>query len=102
MHLIALHPKLIFRRALKKALMVIENRSDQTQYFGKIFPSPSGLTLHIDFYLHFQESFQNALWIVLALTSAFFSAPDSGPKNVLEIMYFTLFSKSLTKIWNKS
>ena len=56
MHLLTVHPKFIFRGTLKKALMVPEDRSYQTQYFAKIFPSPLVLTLQIHFYLHFQES----------------------------------------------
>ena len=45
LHLFKVHPKLIFRGGLKKALMVPENRSYQTQYFAKIFPSPLALML---------------------------------------------------------
>ena len=59
--LLTVHPKLIFRGALKKALMVPEDRSYQTQYFAKIFPSPLASTLHIHFYLHLKESSENAL-----------------------------------------
>ena len=56
MYLLTVHPKLIFRGALKKALMVPEDRFYQTQYFSKIFPSSLVLTLQMHFYLHFQES----------------------------------------------
>ena len=56
LHLLTVHPKLIFWSTLKKALMVPEDRSYQTQYFAKILLSPLALTLEIHFYLHFQES----------------------------------------------
>ena len=62
LHLLTLiSPKLIFRAALRKAFMVPVDRSYQTQYFAKIFPSPLASTLHIHFYLHFKESSENAL-----------------------------------------
>ena len=61
LQLLTMHPKLIFRSALKKALMVPDRRSHQIQYFTKIFPSPLILTWHIHFYLHFQESNWNEL-----------------------------------------
>ena len=61
MHLLTLHSKLIFRVALKKALMVPEDRSYQTQYFAKIFPSPLASTLHIHFDLHLKESSETEL-----------------------------------------
>ena len=48
-----LHSKLVFRGALKEALMVPEDRSYQFQYFAKIFPSPLALMLQIHFYLYF-------------------------------------------------
>ena len=60
-HLLTVHPKLIFRGTLKKAPVVTEGRSYQTQYFAKIFPSPLASSLQIHFYLHFQESSWNAL-----------------------------------------
>ena len=53
LHLLTVHPKLIFRGALKEALMVPEDRSYQTQYFAKIFPSSLALMLQIHFYLYF-------------------------------------------------
>ena len=53
LHLLTLHSKLIFRGALKEALMVPEDRSYQFQYFAKIFPSPLALMLQIHFYLYF-------------------------------------------------
>ena len=56
LQLLTVHPKLIFWGALKRALMVPEDRSYQTQYFANIFPSSFALTLQIHFYLHFQES----------------------------------------------
>ena len=59
--LLTVHTKLIFRGAQRKALMVSEDRSYQTQYFAKISPSPLALTLQMNFYLHFQESAENAL-----------------------------------------
>ena len=95
--LLTVHHKLIFRGALKKALMVPEDRSYQTQYFAKIFPSPLASTLHIHFYLHLKESSENALWIAIALKSATFSAPESAPETALETTYFMLFLKNLTK-----
>ena len=77
--------------------MVSEDRSYQTQYFAKISPSPLALTLQMNFYLHFQESAENALWIVRALKSATLSAPESTPKTTLKIKYLMLFLKNLTK-----
>ena len=56
LHLLTVHPKLVFCGALMKALMVPEGRSYQKQYFLKIFPSTLTLTLHIHFFLHFQDS----------------------------------------------
>ena len=53
---LTVHPKSIFRGALKKVLMAPVQRSYQIQYFTKIFPSPLALTLQIHFYIHFQES----------------------------------------------
>ena len=97
LHLLTLYPKLIFRGALKKALMVLVDRSYQTQYFAKIFPSPLVSTLHIHFYLHFKESSENALLITIVLKSATFSASESAPKTALETTYFILFLKNLTK-----
>ena len=46
LHLITVHPKLIFLGALEKALKVPEDRSYQIQYFTKIFANPLALTLH--------------------------------------------------------
>ena len=56
LHLLTVHPKLIFRSALKKALISPEDKSYKKQYFAKIFPNQSALMLNIHFYLHFQES----------------------------------------------
>ena len=95
--LLTVHTKLIFRGAQRKALMVSEDRSYQTQYFAKISPSPLALTLQMNFYLHFQESAENALWIVRALKSATLSAPEGTPKTTLKIKYLMLFLKNLTK-----
>ena len=53
LHLLTVYPKLIFWDPLKKALMVSEERSYQTQYCSKIFPSPLALMLQIRFYLYF-------------------------------------------------
>ena len=64
LHLLTLHPKLIFLGALKKVLMVPEPISYQTQYFSKIFPSPLASTLNIHFYLYLNKSAVNVLWIV--------------------------------------
>ena len=77
--------------------MVPEDRSYQTQYFINIFPSPLALTLHICFYLYFQESSWNALRIVIAVKSATFSATESAPETSLETTYFMLFLKNFTK-----
>ena len=96
LHLLKLHPKLIFRGALKKALIVLEDISYQTQFFAKIFPRPLALTLHIHFYLHLKESSENVLWIAIALKTATFSAPESAPETAFET-YFMLFLKNLTK-----
>ena len=38
LYLLTVHPKLNFRGALRKSLIVAEDRSYQTQYFAKIFP----------------------------------------------------------------
>ena len=96
-NLLTVHPKLIFRGTLKKASVVTEDRSYQTQYFAKIFPSPLASSLQIHFYLHFQESSWNTLWIVIDLKSATFSAPKSAPETFLESTYFMLFLKNFTK-----
>ena len=61
LHLLTVYPKSIFRGALKKAFMVLEKRSYQTQYFAKTFPNPLASTLHIHFYLHLKESSEHAL-----------------------------------------
>ena len=53
---LTLHPKLVFRVALKKGLMILEDRSYQTQFLPKRFPSPLALTMHIHIYLHLKES----------------------------------------------
>ena len=53
LHLLKVHPKLIFRGTLKKTGIVPEDRSYQTQYFAKTFPSPLALMLQIHFYLYF-------------------------------------------------
>ena len=54
LHLLTVNPKLIFRGVLKKALMVPEDKTYQTQRFLKFFPSPLALTQQIHFCLHFQ------------------------------------------------
>ena len=80
--------------------MVPVDKSYQTQYFPKIFPSPLASTLHIQFYFHLKESSENALWIVIALKSATFNAPKSALETAFEIRilcYFMLFLKKLTK-----
>ena len=97
LRLLTLHPKLIFRGALKKAFMVPVERSYQRQYFSKILPSPLASKLHISFYLHLKESSENALWILIALKSATFSAPKSASETALETTYLMLFLKNLTK-----
>ena len=96
LHLLTVHPKLIFCGALKKSLMVLEDKS--YQYFVKIFSSSSSLILDIHFYLHFQESSENALWIVIALRIGTFSAPDNAPETALEICILCYFSKTWLKI----
>ena len=53
LHLLTAHPKLIFRGALKKALIILEDGSYQAQYFSKIFPSLLALMLQIYFCLYF-------------------------------------------------
>ena len=77
--------------------MVPEDRSYQTQYFAKIFPSLLALTLDIHFYFHLKESSENALSIAITLKSATLSAPESAPKTTLETAHFMLFLKNLTK-----
>ena len=100
LHLLKLHPKLIFRGALKKALIVLEDISYQTQFFAKIFPRPLALMLHIHFYLHLKESSENVLWIAIALKTATFSAPESAPETAFET-YFMLFLENLTKTFGE-
>ena len=78
LHLLTLHHKLKFRGALKKALMIPEDRSYQTQHFAEIFPSPLASTLHIHFYPHLKESSENTLWIDIGLKSTTFSAPKNA------------------------
>ena len=78
LHLLTVHPKLVFLGALKKALIVPEDGSYQTQYFAKLCSSPLNLTLHIHFYL-------------------ICSACESATKTALETRYFVLFLKKLTK-----
>ena len=97
LYLLTVHLKLIFRDALKKALMVLEDQYYQRQYFVKIFPSPLALMLQIHFY-------PSPSWIILdcpskvmVLKSATFSAPESAHETNLETTYFMLFLKNLTK-----
>ena len=97
LHLLTLHHKLIFPGSLKNTIMFPEGRSYQTQYFAKIFPSPLALTLHVHFYRHLKKSFENVLWIVIAIKNATFSAPKIAPKNALKTTYFMLFLKNLTR-----
>ena len=73
--------------------MVPEDRSYQTQYFAKIFPSPLASTLHIHFDLHLKKSSETELWVVIAVKYSIISAPETD----LETKYFTLFLKKLTK-----
>ena len=61
LHLLTLSPKLIFRGALKKAFMILEDRSYQKQYFAKIFPSLLASMMHIHFYFHLKDLSENAL-----------------------------------------
>ena len=85
--------------------MVPVDKSYQTQYFPKIFPSPLASTLHIHFYFHLKESSENALWIVIALKSATFNAPKSALETAFEIRIYAIlcyFSKNWLKIWRKS
>ena len=77
--------------------MASEDRSNQKQYFAKIFPSLLASTLHIHFYFHLKESSENTLWIAIPLKSATFSATESAPETALETTYFMLFPKNLTK-----
>ena len=53
LRILLVHPKLLFRGTARKAIMVPENGSYQTQNFAKIFPSLLALTLQI----HFLPSF---------------------------------------------
>ena len=102
LHLLTLYPKLIFQGALKKAFMVPECRSYQTQYFAKIFPSPLASSKHIHFYLHLNESSENALWIDITLKSATFSATESAPKLLSKLSILCYFSKTWPKIGEKA
>ena len=76
--------------------MVPEDRSYQTQYFAKIFPSLLASTFHINFYVYLKSS-ENALWIAIALKSATFNTSEIAPESALEATYFMLFLKNLTK-----
>ena len=77
--------------------MVPEDRSYQTQYFAKIFPSLLASTFHINFYVHLKKSSENVLWIAIALKSATFSTPEIAPESALEATYFMLLFKNVTK-----
>ena len=81
--------------------MVPEDRSHQIQYFAKTFPSLLTLTLQTHFYLHFQESAENALWAVIAVKSETFTASESAPETYFETTYFMLFLQNLTKTLKK-
>ena len=56
------------------------------------------LLLHIHFYLIWTK---NDVWIVIALKSATFSAPESTPKTALETIYLCYFSKAWLKTRKK-
>ena len=79
------------------ASMISEDRSYQTKYPTKIFPSPLALMLHIHFSFNFQESCYNPFWIATALKSETFTAPETAAKTALETIYFMLFLKILIK-----
>ena len=93
LHLLTLSSSLIVRGTLKKAFIVPEERSYRKQYLAKIFPSLLASTLHIHFYFHLKETFENALWTAIVFKSATFSAPETA----LKTTYFMLFFKNLTK-----
>ena len=95
---IELHTKLIFPGALKKALMFLEDRFYQTQYFAKIFSSSLASTLHVHFYLYLKESSENVLWIVIALKSAY----NVHQKLLSKLAYFVLFLKTWLKVQRRS
>ena len=98
LQLLTLYPKLIFWGSLKKAFIVPEGRSYQTQYFTNIFRSTLASTLDIHFYLDLKESSENVLWIAIALKSAILSAPESSPETALETTILCYFSKTWLKI----
>ena len=101
LNLLTVHPKLIFLSVLKIVFMVPEDRSHQIQYFAKTFPSLLTLTLQTHFYLHFQETAENALWTVIAVKSETFTASESAPATYLETTHFMLFLQNLTKTLKK-
>ena len=84
LYLLTVHPKLIFRGALKKALMVLEDRFYQRQYFAKIFPSPLTLTLQIHLHPSLSGITLNCALNAIALKSATFSASQSVPETNIE------------------
>ena len=85
LYLLTVHPKLIFRGALKKALMVLEDWFYQRQYFAKIFPSPLTLTLQIHLHRSLSGITLNCALNAIALKSATFSAPQSVPETNIEL-----------------
>lgn len=110
-HISTLHHKLISQGALKKAFVVPEYRSYQTQYFSKIFPSPLNSTLLIHFYLHLNYSalnshiYQNcnSLCIQSALKTAYCmlflkTFAENLEKKLVIILVFIL-KKSLNYKW---
>ena len=92
-----MHPKLIFKGALKNAPIVLEYQYYQRQYFAEIVPSPLALTLQIHFYPSLSGIILDCALKVIALKSATFSAPESAPETNLKTTYFMLFLRNLTK-----
>ena len=88
-----MHPKLIFKGALKNTPIVLEYQYYQRQYFAEIVPSPLALTLQIHFYPSLSGIILDCALKVIALKSATFNAPESAP----ETTHFMLFLRNLTK-----
>ena len=97
LYLLRVHPKLIFKGALKNAPIVLEYQYYQRQYFAEIVPSPLALTLQIHFYPSLSGIILDCALKVIALKSATFSAPEIAPETNLKTTYFMLFLRNLTK-----
>ena len=97
LHLLTVHPKLIFRGALKKALIIPGEGSYQAKYFSEIFPSTLALMLQIHFYLCFLGSSLECALNSHSCQKCKFSAPENAPETTLETTFFALFLQNVTK-----